>query len=69
MDMRGHGDTKTLTDENLSSETQADDVIAVVKHVFGADPPPIVLVGHRLACIKSIVIVYITMYISIYLLL
>ncbi len=48
MDMRGHGDSKTNNDENLSSETQADDVVAVVKHIFGTDPPPIVLVGHSM---------------------
>nr|SVE80774.1 EOG090X07NZ [Daphnia magna] len=48
IDMRGHGDSKTHNDENLSAETQAEDVVSVVKHVFGSDPPPIVLIGHSM---------------------
>nr|SVE73608.1 EOG090X07NZ [Daphnia atkinsoni] len=48
MDMRGHGDTKTCNDQNLSSETQAEDVVSVVKHIFGSDPPPVVLIGHSM---------------------
>ncbi|XP_046648629.1 protein phosphatase methylesterase 1-like [Daphnia pulicaria] len=48
IDMRGHGDSKTHNDENLSAETQADDIVSVVKHVFGSDPPPIVLIGHSM---------------------
>nr|CAG4651052.1 EOG090X07NZ [Simocephalus serrulatus]SVE94290.1 EOG090X07NZ [Simocephalus serrulatus] len=48
IDMRGHGDSKTHNDENLSAETQADDIVSVVKHVFGQEPPPIVLVGHSM---------------------
>lgn len=46
--MRGHGDTRTQNDENLTAETQADDIVSVVKHVFGPSPPPIVLVGHSM---------------------
>lgn len=46
--MRGHGDSKTNNDENLSAETQADDIVLIVKHIFGSEPPPIVLVGHSM---------------------
>nr|CAG4649408.1 EOG090X07NZ [Scapholeberis mucronata]SVE93670.1 EOG090X07NZ [Scapholeberis mucronata] len=48
IDMRGHGDSKTHNDENLSVEAQADDIMSIVKHIFGNEPPPIVLVGHSM---------------------
>ena len=47
IDLRGHGESKTHNEENLSAETQADDVVSVINHIFGSDPPPIVLIGHR----------------------
>nr|CAG4650224.1 EOG090X07NZ [Sida crystallina] len=48
IDLRGHGDSKTQKEEDLSAETCASDVINVVKAVFGEDAPPIVLVGHSM---------------------
>ena len=47
IDLRGHGESKTHNEENLSAETQADDIVTVIKQMFGSDPPPIVLIGHR----------------------
>lgn len=47
IDLRGHGESKTHNEENLSAETQADDVVSVINHIFGSNPPPIVLIGHR----------------------
>ncbi|KAK4598630.1 hypothetical protein RGQ29_015906 [Quercus rubra] len=32
---------------DLSIETMSDDVVAVVKEMYGDSPPAIVLVGHR----------------------
>ncbi|KAL0006464.1 hypothetical protein SO802_014025 [Lithocarpus litseifolius] len=34
---------------NLSIENMCDDVVAVVKEMYGDSPPTIVLVGHRLS--------------------
>nr|CAG4634841.1 EOG090X07NZ [Alona affinis] len=48
IDLRGHGNSKTRNEDNLSAETQADDVVSVVKQVFGSDPPPVILVGHSM---------------------
>ena len=48
IDLRGHGDTKTQHEESLSAETQADDVVAVVKQLFGSDVPPVILIGHSM---------------------
>nr|CAG4637842.1 EOG090X07NZ [Chydorus sphaericus] len=48
IDLRGHGDSKTQHEDNLSAETQADDVVAVIKQIFGSEVPPIILVGHSM---------------------
>nr|CAG4636247.1 EOG090X07NZ [Eubosmina coregoni]SVE69851.1 EOG090X07NZ [Eubosmina coregoni] len=48
IDLRGHGESKTHNEENLSAETQADDIVTVIKQMFGSDPPPIVLIGHSM---------------------
>ncbi len=47
VDLRGHGDTKTADDRNLSAHTLADDVAAVAGKVV---PPTanVVLVGHSM---------------------
>ncbi|PQQ10775.1 hypothetical protein Pyn_26499 [Prunus yedoensis var. nudiflora] len=48
MDLRGHGKSTTENENDLSVETMCNDVLAVVKAIYGDSPPAIVLVGHRL---------------------
>ncbi|XP_054813584.1 uncharacterized protein LOC129314242 [Prosopis cineraria] len=48
MDLRGHGKSLTDNDLDLSIETLCNDVLAVVKVLYGDSPPAIVLVGHSM---------------------
>ncbi|CAG2236040.1 PPME1 [Mytilus edulis] len=48
VDLRGHGDSVTTDDGDLSSETMSSDVGNIVKALYGEDPPPIILVGHSM---------------------
>lgn len=48
MDFRGHGDTKTVNDEDLSAETMASDVEKVVEKLYGSNPEPLILIGHSM---------------------
>ncbi|XP_028788529.1 protein phosphatase methylesterase 1 [Neltuma alba] len=48
MDLRGHGKSLTDNDLDLSIETLCNDVLAVVKALYGDSPPAIVLVGHSM---------------------
>ncbi|KAJ4827043.1 hypothetical protein Tsubulata_030791 [Turnera subulata] len=48
MDLRGHGKTSTENDIDLSIETMCNDVIAVLKAMYGDAPPAIILVGHSM---------------------
>ncbi|PNX72189.1 protein phosphatase methylesterase 1-like [Trifolium pratense] len=48
MDLRGHGKSVTDNDVDLSVETMCNDVLAVIKELYGDSPPAIILVGHRL---------------------
>ncbi|RXH92498.1 hypothetical protein DVH24_033394 [Malus domestica] len=48
MDLRGHGKSTTENDTDLSIETMCNDVVAVVKAMYGDSPPAIVLVGHSM---------------------
>ncbi|RUS79279.1 hypothetical protein EGW08_012966, partial [Elysia chlorotica] len=48
VDLRGHGDTVTADDVDLSGERMASDVGEVVSCLFKKDPPPIILVGHSM---------------------
>jgi len=48
IDLRGHGNSKSAHEENLSAETQVNDIISVIKCMFGNDPPPIILIGHSM---------------------
>lgn len=48
IDLRGHGDSKTEDEEDLSAETMSKDVGEVVNVLFGEDPPPVVLIGHSM---------------------
>ncbi|XP_068719522.1 protein phosphatase methylesterase 1-like [Montipora capricornis] len=47
IDLRGHGDTTTENDQDLSADTLAKDVGDVVAKLYeDVSPPPILLVGH-----------------------
>ncbi|RZC54536.1 hypothetical protein C5167_013381 [Papaver somniferum] len=48
MDLRGHGKSSTEDDSDLSIETLCNDVLAVIKAMYGDSPPATVLVGHSL---------------------
>ena len=52
VDLRGHGDTVTDDDDDLSAESMAADVVDVIQGVAGSTdtlvPPPVVLVGHSM---------------------
>uniref|UniRef100_A0A1B6D430 Protein phosphatase methylesterase 1 n=1 Tax=Clastoptera arizonana TaxID=38151 RepID=A0A1B6D430_9HEMI len=48
MDIRGHGDTSTNDDSDLSIERLSSDVINVIKDMYGEDVPEIILMGHSM---------------------
>uniref|UniRef100_R7WBN1 protein phosphatase methylesterase-1 n=1 Tax=Aegilops tauschii TaxID=37682 RepID=R7WBN1_AEGTA len=48
MDLRGHGKSSTSDDLDLSIETLTNDVIAVIRTLYGDPPPAIILVGHSM---------------------
>lgn len=48
LDLRGHGKSSTGNDLDLSVETMCNDVLAVLKTMFGDSPPAIVIVGHSM---------------------
>jgi len=48
IDLRGHGDTHTDNEEDLSADRLSNDVANVIKAMFPVDPPVIVLVGHSM---------------------
>ncbi|XP_020110551.1 protein phosphatase methylesterase 1 isoform X2 [Ananas comosus] len=48
MDLRGHGKSSTENDSDLSIETLCNDVLAVLKTMYGDSPPAIILVGHSM---------------------
>ncbi|XP_031248779.1 protein phosphatase methylesterase 1-like isoform X2 [Pistacia vera] len=48
MDLRGHGKSSSENDLDLSVETMCNDVLAVIKEMYGESPPAIVLVGHSM---------------------
>ncbi|CAL4062911.1 unnamed protein product, partial [Meganyctiphanes norvegica] len=47
-DQRGHGDTRTSNDGDLSPETLSRDIANVCAALFGSTQPPTVLVGHSM---------------------
>jgi protein phosphatase methylesterase 1 len=49
-DLRGHGETTTTDDEDLSTERQVKDITDIYNAVFGkADsPPPTFMIGHSM---------------------
>ena len=48
MDIRGHGDTVTEDEEDMSAEVLSKDVGDVIHAFYGDDPPPIILIGHSM---------------------
>nr|XP_058971128.1 protein phosphatase methylesterase 1-like [Pocillopora verrucosa] len=48
LDLRGHGDTSTEDDSDLSADTLSKDVGNVVQAIYGDSPPSILLVGHSM---------------------
>ncbi|KAK4299029.1 hypothetical protein Pmani_028665 [Petrolisthes manimaculis] len=48
VDLRGHGDTRTSDDTDLSAETLASDLGRVVEALYGVQQPPCVLIGHSM---------------------
>ncbi|CAH1778219.1 unnamed protein product [Owenia fusiformis] len=48
IDLRGHGDTKTEDEEDLSADRMAQDVGDVVHALYGDKSPPIMLIGHSM---------------------
>jgi protein phosphatase methylesterase 1 len=49
MDARGHGLSSTEDDSDLSAQMQCQDVLNVIKAMYGHETPAIILVGHRLS--------------------
>lgn len=48
IDLRGHGDTETSDDKDLSVDRLSLDVKQVIENLYGEDPPPIILIGHSM---------------------
>jgi len=48
MDLRGHGESSTDNNLDLSIETLCNDVLSVLKAMYGDSPPAIILVGHSM---------------------
>ncbi|KAF2300610.1 hypothetical protein GH714_014485 [Hevea brasiliensis] len=62
IDLRGHGKTSTENDLDLSIETLSNDVLAILKEMYGDSPPAIVLVGHRLYSFCKLICIGLTMF-------
>lgn len=48
VDLRGHGETETTDDWDLSATTLATDVAKVISTMYPEGNPPIILVGHSM---------------------
>ncbi|XP_078258274.1 protein phosphatase methylesterase 1 isoform X1 [Rhinoraja longicauda] len=48
VDLRGHGDTKVVNSDDLSAETMSRDVGDIIDTLYGADAPPVLLIGHSM---------------------
>lgn len=48
IDIRGHGDTATDNEDDLSAETLAQDVAEVLNGIYGDSAPPVILIGHSM---------------------
>lgn len=48
IDLRGHGDSVTTDDDDLSASTMASDVGDTISMLYGTDAPPVILIGHSM---------------------
>lgn len=48
VDLRGHGDTKVVDSDNLSAEKMSRDVGDIINTLYGANAPPVLLIGHSM---------------------
>ncbi|XP_032879095.1 protein phosphatase methylesterase 1 isoform X2 [Amblyraja radiata] len=48
VDLRGHGDTKVVDSDDLSAENMSRDVGDIIDTLYGADAPPVLLIGHSM---------------------
>lgn len=48
LDLRGHGSSHSIDDQDLSAETLSEDVGLILKALWGDDPPLAVLMGHSM---------------------
>lgn len=48
IDLRGHGDTHTDDDGDLSAETMSNDVASVLTTMYGEEMPEFIMVGHSM---------------------
>lgn len=47
-DLRGHGDTRTPDDTDLSAETLSNDIRHLILSLYPSEAPPIIMVGHSM---------------------
>lgn len=48
IDLRGHGDSHTDDDDDLSADTMANDVSSVLQKLFSEEMPEIIMIGHSM---------------------
>lgn len=48
IDIRGHGDTQTENEDDLSAETLAQDIGDILQTMYGESCPPVLLIGHSM---------------------
>lgn len=48
IDLRGHGDSQTADEEDLSAETLATDVAKVLEALYPENPPQMMIIGHSM---------------------
>ncbi|KAL9973996.1 hypothetical protein ACROYT_G020523 [Oculina patagonica] len=48
IDLRGHGNTTTEDDSDLSADTLSKDVGDIIKEMYGDSPPSILMIGHSM---------------------
>ncbi|CAM6031460.1 unnamed protein product [Sphagnum compactum] len=48
IDLRGHGDSHTSDDDDLSADTMALDVVSILQTMYPEDAPQIIMIGHSM---------------------